>query len=151
MAELADALDLGSSAARRAGSNPVPGTRTYFAQKPPPAANPVTTAGVKFFKSFNRYFPIATSQALLVDVLFGLQTFNESLYLRLGIVRSYVESKLGVFEGAFEVSVSGSNTRLFHARNPMSGVLFDVGAEDLKSLLLLSLAYQLEPLAVELE
>jgi hypothetical protein len=28
MAELADALDLGSSAARRAGSSPVPGTRT---------------------------------------------------------------------------------------------------------------------------
>jgi hypothetical protein len=27
MAELADALDLGSSAARRAGSSPVPGTR----------------------------------------------------------------------------------------------------------------------------
>jgi hypothetical protein len=30
MAELADALDLGSSAARRAGSSPVPGTRLIF-------------------------------------------------------------------------------------------------------------------------
>ena len=34
MAELADALDLGSSAARRAGSSPVPGTRAYKAPKP---------------------------------------------------------------------------------------------------------------------
>src|SRR5262249_42853827 len=38
MAELADALDLGSSAARRAGSSPVPGTttRAQFAKSPTP-------------------------------------------------------------------------------------------------------------------
>src|SRR5215467_7909995 len=38
MAELADALDLGSSAARRAGSSPVPGTttRAQFARSPTP-------------------------------------------------------------------------------------------------------------------
>src|SRR5580704_1763926 len=33
MAELADALDLGSSAARRAGSSPVPGTRQFRARQ----------------------------------------------------------------------------------------------------------------------
>jgi hypothetical protein len=33
MAELADALDLGSSAARRAGSSPVPGTRQFRARR----------------------------------------------------------------------------------------------------------------------
>ena len=34
MAELADALDLGSSAARRAGSSPVPGTTLILASNP---------------------------------------------------------------------------------------------------------------------
>src|SRR5580700_11133023 len=33
MAELADALDLGSSAARRAGSTPVPGTKKFRARR----------------------------------------------------------------------------------------------------------------------
>ena len=61
MAELADALDLGSSAERRAGSSPVPGTRCEVPRFARDFANGLTPTKRLKFKSCSRHHPHATA------------------------------------------------------------------------------------------